>query len=234
MNIENRTNVTEAEMPRELAEIHLFSEWGVLRRENGKIYALMDCPIGELGKYVYDESNRKIIENESFEENDWSLDDRIWSSFILIGIPSLINWARHPEIRERFYKTQEWKAIHRRLREANECEHRKRLEELAAPIRLYQGSIAEVERDVNMRLKRIDTQTPETFLRAPEAFDLRVRAAQLGANAVVHYRAQKMDAGDGYDEVFHLGTPVKFTGPLYHSPHDIIVEEASCREQQSL
>lgn len=143
-----------------------------------------------------------------------------------LALPAVwIWWTRNK--RNDYDMTCEWERLKKEFKEKNGREEMQRLEKLAAPIRLYQGSIAEVERDLNMRLKRIDTQTPETFLKEYEAFDLRVKAAQLGANAVVHYRVQKMEVGYDCDDDFHLGTPVKFAGALYRSQYDIIVEDTA-------
>ncbi len=66
-------------------------------------------------------------------------------------------------------------------------------------IRLYQGSIKEVERDLDTVLTRVDTKKPETYLHAENPLMLRVRAHLLGANAVVHYQPSSA-----------IGTPVKF------------------------
>jgi len=177
-------------------------------------------------KIVYNPAREEVIEKDNFKQveeigqiifNACCNDPCTWSNLR----ERLYNFWRKKFWRDR-RKTKEFEALNQRFRQKNDWEehekNRKDMLNLAEPIRLYQGSIGEVERDLSMRLKRIDTQTPETFLREHEALDLRARAAQLGANAVVHYC---IDRGH---YTYHIGTPVKFVGSLYRSQYDIIVE----------
>ncbi len=223
-----RQNISDAEIPREIMEIA--PHWDIIRRENGKVYALVKLEpnynisiTATLKKVVYDETNGKIIENDEWKENSVSVLERLAITTCTVGLalPYLLNWWTQNK-REDYQKTKEWVALCEELKKKNKADENQRLNTLAAPIRLYQGSIDEVERDLNMRLKRIDTQTPQTFLCEYDELNLRSKAAQLGANAVVHYRTQRYK--EYYDEICHVGTPVKFIGPLYFSPHDIIVE----------
>ena len=66
-------------------------------------------------------------------------------------------------------------------------------------IRLYQGTIDEVERDLGRKLARVDTKKPNTFIRADNDYDLRLKAHLLGADAIVHYQPGSS-----------IGTPVEF------------------------
>lgn len=79
----------------------------------------------------------------------------------------------------------------------------KRLKESVKDIKVYQGSIDEVSKDLGEELERVDTGEPETFIRAYSDIDrnlkLRLIAKKLGADAIVHYQPESF-----------VGTPVKF------------------------
>lgn len=62
------------------------------------------------------------------------------------------------------------------------------IQERVKDIRLYQGTLEEVERDFQRPLERVDTGKPETYIKEQDPFWLRVEAYLLGANAVVHYQ----------------------------------------------
>jgi len=68
---------------------------------------------------------------------------------------------------------------------------------------VYQGSIDEVSKDLGKKLARVDTGKPETFIRIPSTeninLKLRLRAKELGADAIVHYQP-----------ISAIGTPVRF------------------------
>lgn len=66
-------------------------------------------------------------------------------------------------------------------------------------IRVYQGTIDEVQKELGRPLKRVETNKPETFLQENNPFWLRVEAYLLGANAIVHYQPGSS-----------IGTPVKY------------------------
>jgi|SRR3989338_1865734 len=66
-------------------------------------------------------------------------------------------------------------------------------------IRVYQGTIDELQIELGKSLKRVETRNPETFLKAKDTFWLRVHAYLLGADAVVHYQPGSS-----------IGTPVKY------------------------
>ena len=66
-------------------------------------------------------------------------------------------------------------------------------------IRVYQGTIDEVQKELGRPLKRVETNKPETFLQENNPFWLRVEAYLLGADALVHYQPGSS-----------IGTPVKY------------------------
>lgn len=73
------------------------------------------------------------------------------------------------------------------------------LVEAVKDVRLYQGSIDEVAEDLKTSMERIDTGEPKTYICNDDPFKLRVEAAILGADAVVHYQRGSS-----------MGTPVRF------------------------
>ncbi|MBI4150004.1 hypothetical protein HY488_01225, partial [Candidatus Woesearchaeota archaeon] len=75
----------------------------------------------------------------------------------------------------------------------------KDMEEQIKGIRVYQGTIDEVSRELGKPLERVDTKQPETFLRAEDTFWLRVQAYLAGADAVVHFQPGSS-----------IGTPVRY------------------------
>ena len=66
-------------------------------------------------------------------------------------------------------------------------------------IKVYQGTIDEVQRELGVQLKMVETGTPETFLKEHNTFSLMIKAYLLGADAIVHYQPNCV-----------AGTPVKF------------------------
>ncbi len=90
------------------------------------------------------------------------------------------------------------------------------LEESVSDINLYQGSIDEVSKQIGRSLELVDLKTPKTFIEADNErgyvrvqeesigpftsdFMLRLKAKEVGADAVVHYMHGSS-----------IGTPVKF------------------------
>ncbi len=61
-----------------------------------------------------------------------------------------------------------------------------RIENMVKNIRVYQGDIAEAEKELGP-LERADTGSAERFLKKNNILNLRIRAYQLGADAIVHY-----------------------------------------------
>lgn len=66
-------------------------------------------------------------------------------------------------------------------------------------IRVFQGSVDEVAKELGRPLERVDTGKPETYLHVADTLNLRVQAYHLGANAVVHCQPGSS-----------IGTPVKY------------------------
>ena len=154
---------------------------------------------GKFSKYlnhiVYDITYGEIIDEDFFIKKD--KDDLIRSealSLFGVGIPFLI-YELMPKQRERRRKTKEYNKTLKDFKDAN----MKDLIEAVKDIRVYQGSIKDVERDSGNKLKRIDTEKPETFIRAKDTFWLRVKAYSLGADAVINYQPGSS-----------MGTPVKY------------------------
>ncbi len=226
----------------------------IARREDDMLYVLVrdfsSLRSDNLFRYqtiTYDDVQKKIIGNDFFKERR-GLISIISDVLICFELPRCREikdlfvhyWGKEFKIHQK--KTKEFEKRWWEFQDKNrqdedtkrheeenkrrndENKKRQEREKLAEFIRLYQGSIDEVERDLNMRLKRIDTQTPETFLRERSHLWLRVKAAEFGANAVVHYRTQRDSTTHGDYLTFHVGTPVKFAGHLYRTPFDIIVE----------
>lgn len=75
----------------------------------------------------------------------------------------------------------------------------KDLEEAVKDIKIYQLSSGDVSNLIGKKFELVDTKKPETFLSAEDHFWLRVRAHELGADAVV-----------GCQVGSSTGTPVKF------------------------
>lgn len=80
-----------------------------------------------------------------------------------------------------------------------ERQNLREIEDKVKDIKVYQGTIDEVQRELGRPLERVNTNHPETFLKASDTFWLRVKAYQLGADAVVHYQPGSA-----------IGTPVKY------------------------
>jgi len=90
------------------------------------------------------------------------------------------------------------KAVSRRI-ETYIQRNLKNAERKIEHIKLYQGSIEEIQKDLGRSVKRLETGKPETFLKEDDTFMLRVRSYLMGADAIVHYQPGSS-----------IGTPVKF------------------------
>lgn len=119
-------------------------------------------------------------------------------SFVGIGLPFFL-WQLRPSIKERRRKTTDYVT----KRNGILGNHEKTLESLVRPIRVYQGSIDEVSAETGRKLERVEVEGSHTFIRTNEeygeTFWLRVRAALLGADAIVHYQPGSS-----------IGTPVRY------------------------
>ena len=76
----------------------------------------------------------------------------------------------------------------------------KEIEKKIKDIRVYQGTIEEVQKEMGKPLERVDTRKAETFLQGKDVFWLRVHAYLHGADAIVHYQPGS-----------YIGTPVRYT-----------------------
>ncbi len=66
-------------------------------------------------------------------------------------------------------------------------------------IRIYQGSMEEVESDLGKPLQRVDLKGPKTYLKAPDELWLRIQAHNVGADAIIHCQPGSA-----------IGTPVRY------------------------
>lgn len=66
-------------------------------------------------------------------------------------------------------------------------------------IRIYQGSMEEVERDLGKPLQRVDLKGPLTYLKAGDDVWLRIQAHNVGADAIIHCQPGSA-----------MGTPVRY------------------------
>ena len=86
-------------------------------------------------------------------------------------------------------------------------ENDKEIKEKIKDIKIYQGDIKRAEKELGS-LKEVDTGSAETFLREslaygvgqPRTYFLRIRAYQLGADAIIHYAEERNSC---------MGTPVE-------------------------
>jgi hypothetical protein len=87
-------------------------------------------------------------------------------------------------IKERSKQTNEYFTKCFKIEQANQTE----INEKVKGIKIFQGTIAEVEAELNVALKMIDTGKPEKFIKATDTFWLRAKARRIGADAIVHYQ----------------------------------------------
>lgn len=110
--------------------------------------------------------------------------------FFTIGL-----YALAPSVRKRIQQKRTYDQEVARCRAQNFEDAKQKI----SGIRVYQGSISELERELGWHGERVDTQGAETFLRAEDTFGLRLQAYRLGADAIVHYVPGSS-----------IGTPVRF------------------------
>ena len=86
----------------------------------------------------------------------------------------------------------------------------KKFDEIAKPIKMFQGSLEEVTAEVGEVLEIVPSKEPETFVRVKEGFSerssdywLRVKTALLGGQYVAHYQPGSS-----------IGTPVRIKGKI--------------------
>ena|SRR3989304_116240 len=166
----------------------------VVRHEKGRVHVLginlsVDSSTSRLCHIIHDAENGEIIEENSFKYRGAISDAPIWvmlSDVLLLSIPTFINGLRSSE-KERVRKVRQYFNDMHQFQDANMMD----LEKAANGIELYQGAVEGTE--------RVDTGKPEKFIRAKNDFVLRVRALELGADAVAYYQPGSA-----------IGTPVKY------------------------
>lgn len=78
-------------------------------------------------------------------------------------------------------------------------ENKKEAQEKTKNIKIYQGPLDEVEKELGKKLEIINTEGPQTFLHTDSVELMVAEAYVLGADAIVHYQPGSA-----------IGTPVKF------------------------
>lgn len=150
--------------------------------------------IGRAGGYnqLYFEIKKNIIngftEEVVFEPNNGP-------GMISLCTLTLYDWL--PDTKKRRKQTEDfWN-----LRDGLAAMNKKDIDEKIKDIRIFQGTIKEVERDLGVPLERVDTGKSETFIKAESDYFLRTEAYRAGADLIVHYQPGSS-----------IGTPVKITG----------------------
>jgi len=103
------------------------------------------------------------------------------------------------EVKETKFKLPRQPGYEQRRRQIWDANEKDMMDEIQG-IRVFQGSIDEVALDICRPLQRVDTDSPETFIRASDTNQLRFMAYRLGADLVVHYQPGSS-----------IGTPVKYS-----------------------
>ena len=139
-----------------------------------------------------------LREDKYFSFKDPEIFGAISASFLTFG---LYTFTENMRRRKRQYKDYQQKV--KQYEEANE----KEILEKINKIKVYQGDVKEAEKELG-HLERVDTGSADTFLKEPLAsnlessrtYFLRIRAYQLGADAILHYVQ---------DRNVCMGTPVR-------------------------
>lgn len=182
----------------------------VAGRENNKLYVLGnkggDLSFLENYGCVYSCNVRDYVTMDreaatgevgvsSFLGPDYKTTKDLFKFMLTLGLYAVYHDCLSGAQRERRYLQQAFHSQALNFRERNLAD----IVEKIKPIRLYQGTLEEVERDLGQPLERVDTGRPETYIQEQGPFWLRVEAYLLGANAVVHYQPGSA-----------IGTPVRF------------------------
>lgn len=163
--------------------------------------------IGHIRHTTLDAKTKNILREKVYvSDHGLGLFNASLLSLIGVGIPFLAyqllgspakkrkEYSAYKNQREKFwdanYKTSEKK--------------KKEKKNKSKGIRFYQGSKEEVEKELGVKLKLVDTGCFETFLEEEYASDLQYRAQELGADAIIHYQTSFRE----YDQLV-IGTPVK-------------------------
>ena len=134
------------------------------------------------------------VEVSSFQGPDYKTWKDMTAAVATVGL-SIAYFECSAAQRERKNLRDRFHSRAMRLRESNLNDIAEKIKD----IRLYQGTLEEVQQDIGKPLERVDTGKPETYLQKDDPFWLRVEAYLLGANAVVHYQPGSA-----------IGTPVRF------------------------
>lgn len=179
-------------------------EIDVVRREGKRIHVL-----GRNRKYlhhiVYDVSTEKIVKEDSVRDVHNFLLAGLMSSTgigLSLGIPIVIYELTNPCAYRRRRKIKEYYRTVKQFENANKNDYLSDLGQRIKDIKIYQGRINDISQELGKKLERVDTGRPETFIEAKDRSWLRIRAHELGADAIVHY--QPSFSG------FSIGTPVKY------------------------
>lgn len=140
----------------------------------------------DTGKVLHEESFYKINPNSIVLSGVMSV--------FGVGLPFLVYYLL-PNQRERRKEQITYDFAVKNLR----GENMKDLEEAVKDIKIYQLPPGDVSNLIGKKFELVDTKKPETFLSAEDHFWLRVRAYELGADAVV-----------GCQIGSSTGTPVRF------------------------
>lgn len=136
---------------------------------------------------TYDLEADRIVNEESFEGS---------TPYHALGIVASGGlYLLNRSLRKKLEKQTEYDKLRSELTRKNEEDWLKAVD----GIRIYQGSMDEVSRDIGRKLRRIDTGKPATYIKGSLDFELRAEALNLGADAIIHYQPGSS-----------LGTPVKF------------------------
>jgi len=158
----------------------------------------LNCDPLNYVEFVRDKETGEVTET-SFENPDLFRTNCV--KWITAGLYTLTPGMRQRrEQKEKYhgkaslYKTQNLEDIRKKIQD----------------IRVYQGTIEEIQAEIGVDVRRVDTEKPETYLTAKNSFWLRVEAYLLGADAVVHCQPGSS-----------IGTPVKYAdekkGPVKYA-----------------
>jgi len=155
-----------------------------------------DNSIYFLGYNWQTESYSEIIKHRlSRQESDFSFKNidvfsTVLAKFCTLGIYAFTKGVRNrKKQREMYYQKMN------QYKEANEEEGNDKLKHVT----IYQGDITEAEKELGP-LERVDTGSADRFLKKNNILNLRIRAYQLGADAIIHYMETSGSC---------IGTPVK-------------------------
>lgn len=171
--------------------IHKIDRIDVVRVEGNYIHVLGKNLLRIFNGYSEITQNR--VSGEVHETSFKNLEgiDTGFAHLITLGLYSL-----SPNIRRRKKATNDYNRKVEQYRDEN----LKEIQDKIKDIRVYQGTIDEVQNELGKPLERVETDKPETFLKGADIFWLRVKAYLLGADAVVHYQPGSS-----------IGTPVKYS-----------------------